>query len=79
MTPKIVDVYGRPLIPTDWLASCCGSSAVNKPRENTKFSNAGKGIRVFSGKYGREFDNGKTYLTHLETSAGPLTITIRYE
>jgi hypothetical protein len=77
---KIVSSRRNTVLSTKaYLGSCCGASAVNKPAHNTRFNNAGKGIRVFAGKYSEEFDNGKTYLSHVETSAGPLTITVQYD
>lgn len=62
----------------DWLGCCCGASVNNNPSPKTKFNNAGKGIRVFPGKHHHEYDSGKSYLSHVETSAGPLTIVIKY-
>lgn len=76
--PQIHSVY-RKLTVNDWLGACCGASANNRPTSRTRFKAAGKGIRVFVGKHSEEFDNGSVYLSHVETSAGPLTITIQYE
>ena len=79
--PVVVDRYiqNDPLVVSDWLAFCCGASVNNKPTTRTRFKHPGKGIRVFAGKHSEEFDNGKTYLSHVETSAGTLTITINYD
>lgn len=68
-----------PLHYTDWPSSCCGAGTNNKPTTRTRFKNPGKGIRIFVGKHDEPFDNGNTYLSHVETSAGPITITIKYD
>lgn len=79
--PKIVFDYeeNAALTVSDWLGSCCGASANNKPNVKTRFRNAGKGIRVFAGKHSEEFDNGETMLSHVETSSGTITVTVQYE
>lgn len=61
-----------------WLAYCCGAR-VSRITPRVRVGHPGKGIRVFLDKVGKEIDTGKVCVSHVETSAGPITVTVKYD
>ena len=58
--------------------NCCGASWGDKEVFEREGFNYNKGIKIFDDKYGEEWDNGRQYVTHVQTKQGTLTVGIRY-
>ncbi len=63
---------------SSWFANCCGATYVHKVSEKTKFNAPHKGIRVFSGIHGKEYEGTKQFLKHIKTRNGDITVNIRH-
>lgn len=76
--PNFKHSYGYAVGNAAEICYCCGARATTKVAPTTQVSNPGMGIRVFPGKVGKEMLTDKTEVSHVETSAGPLTVTVRH-
>ena len=76
--PKFKHSYGAAVRNSDEICWCCGARATTSVSPRTRVANPGMGIRVFPGKHSQEQDTGVVQVSHVETSAGPLTVTVRH-
>jgi len=79
VNPVLVNTVGVPQTELSDFCLCCGATATNKVKENTSFTNTGKGIRVFAGKHSEEYKDEVKQLVHVKTSAGYITILLKHK